>query len=527
MNSDCLNMGWVEAAAAVKRLWLALVLCCSALSASAQLPYIATSQNYYCAESGDAVSLYCNVLAYDPTTNVADWTFSWSPASEVDDPSAQSVSVTPDNTTVYTAVMVAPDGTVYEDEITLTVYPVFSVITDSEVALCSTIGGQLEAEVDVANAMNWEWVPATGLSNPNIPDPQVQEELSETYTVTATIADLGGASCSASAQVDLVSIFPSMELGLDIVVCAEETVTIDPGLPVNYTYEWTVSGATLPVLDVTSSGTYGVTVTSPEGCVNSDAITVTFTDGPEVLMPDSATGCADEGLVLDATPTDATTGPFTYLWSNGSIAADATFFESELAQVEVTDAGGCTTTATVNVNVLPSPEFAFPQDSALCFEDFPGVQYQLSVPAGYAEYQWMNGSTSPSLEIDGPGVYSVVVTNEIGCTTERFATVVDFCSEPLLFVPTAFTPDGDGLNEVLRIEGRNLVQLEFKLYNRWGNLVWEADSLGDYWHGQAPARTHYVQDELYLWKAKYRHYTDPSGQLSPWFQATGSVRIIR
>ena len=44
---------------------------------------------------------------------------------------------------------------------------------------------------------------------------------------------------------------------------------------------------------------------------------------------------------------------------------------------------------------------------------------------------------------------------------------------------------------------------------------------------KAPDRTHYVQDDMYIWKAKYRHYTDPAGQLSPWYQATGSVRIIR
>ena len=139
----------------------------------------------------------------------------------------------------------------------------------------------------------------------------------------------------------------------------------------------------------------------------------------------------------------------------------------------------------------------------------------------------MDGSAQPTLSVDGPGVFSVVVANELGCTTERTVTVIDFCSEPLLFIPTAFTPDGDGLNEVLRVEGRNLVQLDFKVYNRWGSLVWEADSIGDYWHGQAPDRTHYVQDDMYIWKAKYRHYTEPAGQLSPWYQATGSVRIIR
>ncbi len=496
-------------------------------SAWGQAPYIATSQNYYCAESGDEVSMYCNVLAYDPTTDVDAWTFAWTPADEVSDPTAQTVTIAPETTTVYTVEMVAPDGVVYTDDITITVYPVFSVITDAEVALCSTVGGQLEASVDVANAMDWQWQPTTGLSNASIPDPQVLSELTQTYTVTATIAGLGGASCSASAQVDLISIFPDMELGDDIVACSEQTVTLDPGLPVNYAYDWTVDGATLPVLDVTTSGTYGLTATSPEGCVNSDAITVTFTDGPVLQVPDSATGCASAGLLVDAAPLDASTGPYTYLWSNGSIEATSTFYESTTAQVQVTDAGGCTTTATMILEVLPSPEFYFPTDSALCFEDFPDVQHQLSVPAGYAAYQWMDGSAQPTLSVDGPGVFSVVVANELGCTTERTVTVIDFCSEPLLFIPTAFTPDGDGLNEVLRVEGRNLVQLDFKVYNRWGSLVWEADSIGDYWHGQAPDRTHYVQDDMYIWKAKYRHYTDPAGQLSPWYQATGSVRIIR
>jgi len=58
-------------------------------------------------------------------------------------------------------------------------------------------------------------------------------------------------------------------------------------------------------------------------------------------------------------------------------------------------------------------------------------------------------------------------------------------------------------------------------------LVCQADTIGDYWHGQAPDRTHYVQDDLYVWKAKYRHYLDASGQLSPYTEASGSVRILR
>ncbi len=216
-------------------------------------PYIATSQNYFCAGSANEVSMYCNVLAFDPGTNVADWEFSWSPSSEVSDPTAQSVTVAPANTTVYSAVMTAPDGTVYNDEITITVYPEFSVLT-SDVSGCSTIGLNLTADVDVSNAMDWLWEPAFGLSNASIQNPQLFEELTQLYTVTATISGLGGASCSNSAEVQVTSIFPELELGPNVVACSEETVIIDPGLPLNYTYEWTTAGEVLPVLEVTNSG---------------------------------------------------------------------------------------------------------------------------------------------------------------------------------------------------------------------------------------------------------------------------------
>ena len=95
------------------------------LTQIAAQPYIATSQNFFCAGQLDPVSLYCNVLAFDPTTNVEDWTFEWSPAGEVSDPYAQSVTVNPIATTVYSAVMTSPTGDVFLDDISITVYPRF------------------------------------------------------------------------------------------------------------------------------------------------------------------------------------------------------------------------------------------------------------------------------------------------------------------------------------------------------------------------------------------------------------------
>lgn len=507
-------------------LFLSIGLSGLLFSAAAQ-PYIATSQNYFCAGTEDAVTLYCNVLAFDPSTDVSQWTFAWSPASEVSDPSAQSISVSPSSTTTFSAVMTAPDGTEYVDDITITVYPSFAVDAGPELDACSTIGVELNATVDVTNPMIWEWSPAAGLNNPNIPNPQILIETTQLYTVTATISGLGGASCSASAEVQVNSVFPNLDLGPDIVACSGDVITIDPGLPVNYEFDWSVGGASLPVLEVTMTTTVGLTATSPEGCVESDVIQVTFSDGPELSLPDSAIGCVSDGIALDATPVNAVSGPFSYVWSDGSNQSSTTLFETGNVDVLVSDAGGCSTIASIWVDALMSPEFQMASDTSLCFEDFPGVQYQLGVPAGFAGYQWLDGQTTHAISIDQPGLFGITVTNDIGCSTQKFIEVVDFCSIPLLFIPSAFTPDGDGLNEVLKIEGRNLVQLEFKLYNRWGALVWTADEIGDYWHGQGPAASHYVQDDLYIWKAKYRHYTDPNGKLSPWSEASGSVRILR
>lgn len=504
-----------------------LLFCAVRLFEVAAQPYIATSQNFFCAGQSDPVSLYCNVLAFDPSTNVEDWTFQWSPAADVSDASSQSIFIAPITTSTYTAVMTSPTGEVFEDSITITVYPEFDVDAGSDLFLCSTIGAGLSASVNTLNTVSWEWEPTIGLSNTQVSNPEVTEELSQVYTVTATIIGLGADGCSSSDVVEVVSVFPDMELGEDVVACAGDVFIIDPGLPADYAYSWSEPGEQAPELSVTESGSYGLTATSPEGCIHTDVLNIVFTDGPILNLPDSATTCSSPGVVLDATPENSETGPFQFNWSNGSSESALSINESGTFQVNVVDAGGCSNTSNVVVIALPSPQFNLPSDTIFCFEDFPEVSYSLGVPAGFADYLWNNGSTSNSIPITGSGMFSVVVMNDIGCETEQAVVVKSFCSQPSLFIPTAFTPDGDGLNEVLRIEGRNLVELDFRLFNRWGNLVWQASSIGDYWHAQSPSMGYYAQDELYIWKAKYRHLTDLNGSLSTWFEANGSVRVLR
>jgi len=498
-----------------------------AAAAAAQTPpYIATSANYFCAGGTTPLTLYGNVSVWDPGTDPAAWTYAWSPPELFADPSTQLVQLLPEATLTLTLTMVSPAGQVFIDDITLTVYPEFSVDAGADVAACSTDGVQLQATTTAASAVSWIWAPVAGLSDPTVPNPTLVGDVNALYTVTATVTGPGGASCPASDAVEVEVLFPGFDLGPDVTACAGEEVVIDPGLPASFVLQWSVPGANTTAT-VGSDALVVVTATSPEGCVQSDAVTVTFTDGPGVDLSGPAFFCAGDGTTLTAAPVNAANPPFSVQWGHGPSGPSAAVSESGTYTATVTDASGCASTGSWSVTAWPSPEVALVQDTVVCFEDFPDVPRYLWVDGGYAGYSWSTGANGPLTQIPGPGAYTVAVTNAIGCTTVATAHVVDFCATPLLFVPNAFTPDGDGTNEVLRIEGRNVVDLEFVLFDRWGQEVWRAAELGAYWHGQGPEKTHYTADGGYFWKARYRYLTDPYGGKSPWQERAGTVYVLR
>jgi hypothetical protein len=270
-----------------------------------------------------------------------------------------------------------------------------------------------------------------------------------------------------------------------------------------------------------------LTITTDDGCEAEDEVVVLFSDGPQLALPADWTFCSAQGAELDATPLDDSTGPFSFTWSTGGLGPVEAVYDSGEVSVTVTDAGGCSTTEAVMLEALPSPELHLPGDTTFCFEDFPDATYLLSVPGGFAEYVWNTGNPSNIQVVDGPGLYQISVTNNIGCTTTESTWVKDFCSMPLLWVPNAFSPDGDGMNEVLRLEGRNILDLEFVVYDRWGNEVWRANELGAYWHGAGPGGRYYTADGQYVWRARYRYALDPAGNLSLWQQASGSISVLR
>jgi gliding motility-associated-like protein len=94
--------------------------------------------------------------------------------------------------------------------------------------------------------------------------------------------------------------------------------------------------------------------------------------------------------------------------------------------------------------------------------------------------------------------YTATVTDANGCT--NFA-VVPIYFEPLIYVPNAFTPDGDGFNNVFQAIAHNIDEFEMLIFDRWGEVIYVMNNLEDYWDGSYKGSL--ALDEVYVWQIVY------------------------
>jgi gliding motility-associated-like protein len=122
-------------------------------------------------------------------------------------------------------------------------------------------------------------------------------------------------------------------------------------------------------------------------------------------------------------------------------------------------------------------------------------------------------------------VYEVCLqaTNAFGCT-DTLCQDVPMISELLVYVPNAFTPDNDGLNDlftpsVLGILPNTYV---FKVFDRWGHVVFETREIGQGWNGSFQNGGYYVQEDVYIWQIEGQDVRNAEIQV---FQ--GHVTVVR
>ena len=176
------------------------------------------------------------------------------------------------------------------------------------------------------------------------------------------------------------------------------------------------------------------------------------------------------------------TGNIDYLIFEAAYAIDSTYFGNVLID-----------NLSVDFCNLAIPIETQSFDSLICEKD--SLILDASTPGGV--YRWNNGSTQPSITVASAGTFAVEVSN--GCDNQIFRYIIEEkeCSCEIS-IPNFFTPNGDGFNEMFEITGTSdIARFDLRIYNRWGQLVYQANKIDNYWKGDINGGT--AASGIYYW----------------------------
>ncbi|GAB2801982.1 hypothetical protein GCM10027275_55250 [Rhabdobacter roseus] len=211
-----------------------------------------------------------------------------------------------------------------------------------------------------------------------------------------------------------------------------------------------------------------------------------------------------------------------YIWGNGS--TDRTLIVQEDGTYTLTvrnPENGCEATDQVLVRSTPPPVLDLAPENVLCV-DAGGVITLDARGRGELSYFWpQTGDSTQRIQVDRTGQYLVIAMNAQGCSVEKTTVVLDKC-EPRLYIPDAFTPNGDGSNDFLDVFGAYFTNFNLKIYNRWGEVIFASDSIEKRWDGTY--RGLKVQPGVYAYIVSYSSEDFPE---RPPAVERGSVTVIR
>jgi len=237
------------------------------------------------------------------------------------------------------------------------------------------------------------------------------------YTVTVT-------NSSGCTGTDTFTIGTATNLTPTITatpICGVTNGTLDAGGPYA-TYQWS-NGLTTQTISVSTPGTYTVTVTAAGGCSGSASSTIALSIVPVPAILGNDTICQGQNTTL-------TVGAFaSYSWNSGATTSSINVSAGGAYTVTVTNAAGCTGTASFLVTLIASPNVSITGDSAVC----AGGNSVLDAGPGFASYLWSNGASTQTISVATTNTYTVTVTNAGGCPdTDAFVFTVNPNPTPVI-----------------------------------------------------------------------------------------------
>ena len=266
-----------------------------------------------------------------------------------------------------------------------------------------------------------------------------------------------------------------------------------------YNYSWSTNPAqTTATANNLFAGNYTVTVTSTDdACPVSVPVTITQ---PQPLTADIAVTkpiCGNNKGSATVT-VQGGTSPYNYLWNTNATTASINNLSAGNYSLKITDNNSCTNNFNITIpDSTVSTNIFLGNDTTIC----NGEQLVLSA-GNHSSYLWQDGSSNATYSVTTTGNYWVKATDANGCTaTSNTIKVTVGCVS--IYFPSAFTPNGDGLNDDFGPWGSlNLIKnYSFTIYGRWGGIVFHSTNPYEKWDGKMNGKD--FNTGSFVWLATY------------------------
>jgi len=283
-----------------------------------------------------------------------------------------------------------------------------------------------------------------------------------------------------------------------------------------------------------------LTITDNNGCQDIETEVIEYFPVPDLIIvePSEAFGCAPQALILNnlSLPIDDS---YDIIWDlgdgNSSTAISPFHIYNDPGvydiSVEITSPIGCFTSAffpqLVTVRESPISDFTFSPQTVNSFN--PTVDFtELATDA--IAFEWIFDDEGFSFDPNptytfrdtGLQVVSLVVTHPSGCK-DTSVQIIDIVPEVTFFLPNAFTPNGDDVNDFFLGAGfkGGIVNFDLSVWNRWGEQIFQTSNPDEGWNGRKDNVGSEVQNGVYVYQLSY---TNPRGEN---ISSRGFVTLIR
>jgi len=285
----------------------------------------------------------------------------------------------------------------------------------------------------------------------------------------------------------------------DTFICVGDTLSLK-ALPGYFYYSFQNNPLTDSVFKISAPGTYWLTYEN-----YCQRITDTFHVHEyefDANLNDTILCGNSFDLTLDATSSNPTGTQ--YLWQDGSSGPHLNVTNSGSYWVTMS-IGSCAQTDSIVVNTQPFPIFNLGSDTTIC----EGDVFLLTGPQA-DRYLWMDGQTSRTYKASIEGVYSLTAMIN-GCEGKDTISISSVDCNCKLFVPNAFSPNGDGLNDKFTPQldcGPSQSRYLIDIFNRWGQRVFNSTKISNSWNGTYLGKQ--VESGTYFYRIEYM---DQKGQI--------------